>query len=105
MISAGALNEGFVVAIMIEAKDGKAEELAALLSDLTGPSNAEPGMQVFLPYRSPSDPKRFFIYELYRDEAAWEAHQQTAHFKAALPDLLALAARRERVPFVPCVSI
>lgn len=105
MISAGVLNEGFVVAIMLEAKEGKAEQLAKLLADLAGPSNAEPGMKVFLPYRSPDDPKRFFIYELYRDEAAWSAHQETAHFKDALPDLLALAAKRERVPFLPYITI
>lgn len=105
MITAGALNEGFVVAITIEAKEGKADELAALLSALTEASNAEPGMKVFLPYRSPSDPKLFFIYELYRDEAAWGEHQETVHFKKALPGLLELSARRERVPFIPYVSI
>lgn len=105
MITAGALNEGFVVAITIEAKEGKADELAALLAELTEPSNAEPGMKIFIPYRSPTDPKLFFVYELYRDEAAWDAHQQTAHFKKALPDLLALSAKRERVPFIPYVSV
>lgn len=105
MITAGALNEGFVVAIMIKAKEGKEDELATLLSELTAPSNAEPGMKVFLPYRSPSDPKLFFIYELYLDEAAWAEHQETTHFKRALPALLELSAKRERVPFVPFVSV
>lgn len=105
MISAGVLNEGFVVAIMLEAREGKAEQLAKLLADLAASSNAEPGMKVFLPYRSPDDPKRFFIYELYRDEAAWSEHQETAHFKNALPELLALAAKRERVPFLPYITI
>ncbi len=103
--TAKALNQGFVVAITIEAKEGEADRLAALLADLAIPSNAEPGMKVFLPYRSPSDEKLFFIYELYEDEEAWAAHQETAHFKRALPDLLRLAAKRERVPFVPYVPI
>lgn len=105
MISAGALNEGFVVAIRIEAKEGCENRLAALLTELTGPSNAEPGIKVFLPYRAPEDPKQFFIYELYRDEAAWGEHQATAHFKAALPELQSLSAKRERVPFVPFVQL
>lgn len=105
MADVKALNEGFVVAIKIEAKEGEAEQLAALLGELTAPSNAEPGMKVFLPYRSPTDENLFFIYELYENEAAWAAHQETAHFKKALPDLLLLAATRERVPFVPYLSL
>lgn len=105
MTTAKSLNAGFVVAIMIEAKDGKADRLAALLAELTPPSNAEQGMKVFLPYRSPTDEKCFFIYELYDNEAAWRAHQETEHFKKALPLLLQLAAKRERVPFVPFLSL
>ncbi|WP_282610753.1 putative quinol monooxygenase [Pelagibius sp. Alg239-R121] len=105
MGTAKALNEGFVVAITIEAKDGQAEKIATLLSDLTGPSNAEPGMKVFIPYRSPTNPNLFFVYELYASEAAWAEHQETPHFKKALPDLLTLVAKRKRVPFVPYVSI
>ncbi|SMF02489.1 Quinol monooxygenase YgiN [Tistlia consotensis] len=101
MLDPRLLNEGFVVAIAIEAKPGEADRVAALLADLAVPSNAEPGMKAFLPYRSPSDPASFFIYELYRDEAAWAEHQATAHFKAAIPELLKLVARRERTPFVP----
>ena len=27
------------------------------------------------------DPHRFYLYEVYRDEAALEAHRQTPHFK------------------------
>jgi quinol monooxygenase YgiN len=64
---------------------------------------AEPGVKLFLPYRSPTSPELFFIFELYVDEAAWGAHQQAAHFKAAINEFLPLVTRRERVPFVPYV--
>jgi quinol monooxygenase YgiN len=96
------LNEGFVVAITIEAQPGKGDEMAKVLQGLVGPTMDEPGVKLFMPYRSPSNPLLFFIYELYLDETAWAAHQATPHFLAAKP-LLTSAARRERVPFVPFV--
>ncbi len=99
------LNNGFVVAINIEAKPDEAKSVAAILEGLVAPTMAEPGMKLFLPYRSPSDPAQFFIFELYRNQAAWGAHQETEHFKAAIKELLPRVSRRERVPFVPYASI
>ena len=29
----------------------------------------------------PSDPQRVFLYEIYTDSAAFDAHRKTAHFK------------------------
>jgi quinol monooxygenase YgiN len=59
---------------------------------------AEPGVKLFLPYRSPGNPLLFFIFELYVDEAAWGAHEATDHFKTAIAQLLPTVSRRERVP-------
>lgn len=101
--TAANLNVGFVVAIKIVAKDGEADGVAAILKQLVAPSMAEPGMKFFMPYRSPTDPSSFFVYELYENEAAWDAHNNSAHFKAAIVDLLPKCASRERVPFVPFV--
>ena len=95
------LNIGFVVAITIEAKEGLSEAVAAILEGLVAPTMAEPGVKLFLPYRSPTNPSLYFVFELYVDEAAWGAHQQTKHFEAAIEDLLARVSKRERVPFVP----
>ena len=99
------LNQGFVVAIMIEAAAGHSEAVAANLAGLVAPTLAKPGVKLFLPYRSPTNPALFFIYELYVDEAAWGAHQQTAHFKQAIKEFLPLVTRRERVPFVPFATV
>ena len=99
------LDDGFVVAITITAKAGEEEKVAAILADLVAPTMAEPGVKLFLPYRSPADPSQFFIFELYREEAAWGAHQETDHFKAALAELLPRVSRRERVPFVPYTTV
>ena len=96
-----ALNEGFVVAIMLEANEGDVDKVLEIQRWLTPLSMEEPGVKLFLPYQSPTNPALFFIFELYVDEAAWEAHQETAHFKKAIPPLLPLLKRRERIPFVP----
>jgi quinol monooxygenase YgiN len=95
------LNDGFVVAIMLEAKDGESEALAEILRVLTPPTMAEPGVKLFLPYRSPTNRSLFFIFELYVNEAGWAAHEATYHFKAAIKELLPRVTRRERVPFIP----
>jgi quinol monooxygenase YgiN len=100
---AANLNLGFVVAIKIVAKDGEADGVAAILKQLVGPSMAEPGMKFFMPYRSPTDPSSFFIYGLYESEAAWDAHNNSVHFKTAIVALVPKCASRERVPFVPFV--
>jgi quinol monooxygenase YgiN len=99
------LNEGFVVAIHLEAKAGEEARLAASMAAMIGPTMAEPGVKLFLPYRSPTDPKSFFVFELYHDEAGWAAHQQTPHFKAFIDEMLPRLARRERIPFVPFAAI
>lgn len=99
------LNQGFVVAIQLEANPGEEERLAASLQALIAPTMAEPGVKLFLPYRSQTDTKVFFVYELYVNEAGWAAHQQTSHFKAFVDEMLPRLARRERVPFVPFARI
>jgi len=96
-----ALNEGFVVAIMLEAKPGEGDAIAACAETLTAESMKEPGVKLFLPYRSPTNPDLFFIFELYVNEAGWAAHQETPHFKAFVRDDVPRLKRRERVPFVP----
>jgi len=95
------LNTGFVVAINIEAKEGEADVVAAILQGLIAPTMKEPGVKLFLPYRSPTSRTSFFIFELYRDEQGWAEHQATDHFKAAVEDLLPRIVRRDRVPFIP----
>jgi quinol monooxygenase YgiN len=99
-----SLNDGFVVAIMLEAKEGQAEAVAEILRNLTPPTMAEPGVKLFLPYRSPTNPSLFFIFELYVDRGAWSAHEATDHFKAAIKELLPRLAKRERIPYVPFLA-
>ena len=98
-------NEGFVVVVMLEAKEGEADAVAEIGQKLIAPTLAEPGVKLFIPYRSPTNPALFFIYEIYVDEAAWGAHQETPHFKELIAELLPRLTRRERIPFVPFAKV
>jgi quinol monooxygenase YgiN len=85
-----------------EAKEGEAEAVADILRRMADAVTSEPGTLLFWPHRSSSNDRVFFLYELFADDAAFAAHQQTEHFKAlvvgqALPKL----ARRERVQLLP----
>jgi (4S)-4-hydroxy-5-phosphonooxypentane-2,3-dione isomerase len=95
------LNQGFVVAIEIVAKPGEDDAVADALAALIKPTMAEPGVKLFLPYRSPTDPAAFFVFELYENQAGWAEHQRTSHFKTFVETMLPRIARRERVPYVP----
>ena len=99
--TASNLNHGFAAAINIVAKEGKGDALAEILRGLIEPTMAEEGVKFFVPYRSPTDPLSFFVYELYVDEAGWEAHNNAPHFLNVVDELVSLAAHRQRIPFVP----
>ena len=92
-------NSGFAVAVTLMVNEGESDAVAASLKALVLPTIAEPGVKLFLPYRSPTDPLLFFIFELYVDETAWAAHQATEHFKSAISDILPRLSRRDRIPF------
>jgi len=62
----------------------------------------EPGVELVTVNRSVTDPAKFLFYEVFSDEAAFEAHQQTPHFKQMiLEEALPRLAQRERVQYVP----
>jgi autoinducer 2-degrading protein len=57
------------------------EFMEASLGDGHGSVRDEPGCFRFDILQSAEDENRFHLYEVYADEAAFEAHQQTPHFK------------------------
>jgi quinol monooxygenase YgiN len=68
-----------IIAILT-AKPGKAEELKALLVGMAPHSRGEPGNLRWDVWQDQSQPDRFVIDELYRDDAAIDAHRQTPHY-------------------------
>ncbi|ABR84215.1 TPA: antibiotic biosynthesis monooxygenase [Pseudomonas aeruginosa] len=47
--------------------------------------STEPGCLVFDVSRDRQDPDLVYLYEIYRDDAAYEAHTRTAHFRDSRP--------------------
>src|SRR5262249_3559108 len=75
---------------ILVARPGKADELKALLVGMTPHSRAEPGNLRWDIWQDQSQPDRIVLDELYRDDTAVVAHQQTPHYKDCLsriPDL------------------
>ena len=52
----------------------------AMLANARSSVDREPGCQQFDVCFDPADPRRVFLYELYTDEAAFQAHLASAHF-------------------------
>ena len=69
-----------VLAVTWVAKAGREQEVALLFSKLTEESRKEPGCLMYQVHRHRTEPRRFFIYEQYRDDAALEAHRTALHF-------------------------
>jgi quinol monooxygenase YgiN len=85
-----------VLAVTWMAKTGKEAEVAALLSKLTDESRKEPGCVTYQVHKHKTDPRRFFIYEKYENDAAIEAHRGSPHFlQHAKKDLPKVADRIE----------
>jgi autoinducer 2-degrading protein len=71
----------YSIAVTWIAKEGEEDAVAAALERLVEPSRAEEGVLVYIPHRDPENPRKFYIYEQYVDEAAYTAHTETEHFK------------------------
>ena len=94
------LTEGFVVGAFWEALPGEEEAVAAILSRYVPRAREEPGVRCFVVHRSRTEDSKFFFYEVFVDESAFEAHQQTAHFKTLIAgEALPKLAKRERVQY------
>ena len=73
------------------ARPGAEDRVADLVRELTLRVRAEPGNVVFDPRTLRDDPRRWFVYEVYRDEDAFRAHLAAdygAHFNAELAPLV-----------------
>ena len=82
------------VVARLRAAKGKGDALAALLTEQAGVvRKAEPGCLVYRPHRSQTDPDSFIFYEMYRDQAAFDAHRKALH-------LVAYRQRREKEQLV-----
>jgi (4S)-4-hydroxy-5-phosphonooxypentane-2,3-dione isomerase len=91
-----------VLAVTWVAKTGREAEVATLFSKLIAESRKEPGCAMYLVHRHRTEPRRFFIYEQYKDDAALEAHRAAPHFlQYAKKELPKIADRVEGQLYEP----
>jgi len=55
---------------------------AAIIENARASRDTEPGCKQFDVCRDPNDTQLFFLYELYEDDAAIDAHLQSDHYQA-----------------------
>jgi len=91
---------GLLVVAQWEAKEGQADKVAAILDRFLPEAQSDPGAKLFLIGRGTENSAQFLFYELFRDEAALKAHQESAYFKTYIADqALPLLAKRERAQY------
>lgn len=69
------------VAVTYLIREGHEDEAIEYFRQLAPATRAEPGCRQYEVHRSPSDPRRFFLYERYEDQAALDAHRAADHFQ------------------------
>jgi quinol monooxygenase YgiN len=87
-----------VFTVTWEAKPSEVEALTGIVRRFLPLAEREPGLKVVRTHQSTTDPTKFFFYEIFEDDAAFAAHQETEHFKTMiLQEALPKLAKRERV--------
>jgi quinol monooxygenase YgiN len=91
---------GYVVTATWTAQDGHEREVLAALTELAPLSRKEPANQYYQAYQDPAEPLVFRLFEIYDDEAGYQAHIDSEHFKRlAFGTAIPLLATRERAFF------
>jgi quinol monooxygenase YgiN len=85
-----------------EVRDGEAEAAADIIARFAPEARKEPGLELLTVNQCATNPSQFLFYEIFKDAASFEAHQQTPHFKELiLEEALPRLSKRERVQYVP----
>jgi quinol monooxygenase YgiN len=85
----------YVVVATWRAQGQSLELVLDALRELAPASRAEPACRCYQLYRAPADPLTIRLFEVYDDEAGYEAHLASEHFQrlAAGRAIPALAGR------------
>ena len=71
----------YVIIAPIQVKEGHIDEfIEAIIEDAKGSVNDELGCLRLDVIQDAADPNRIWPYEVYRDEAAFQAHTEAPHF-------------------------
>ena len=86
----------YVLQVDIRIKPGNVEAFMGKLRENSAAARQEPGCRHFDVLVDPQDATHVMLYEIYDDEKAFEAHQQTAHFKRYVAEAVPLLEARQR---------
>jgi (4S)-4-hydroxy-5-phosphonooxypentane-2,3-dione isomerase len=86
----------FVLVVNLRIKPDNIERFMKQALDNAREARKEPGCRQFEVLVDAQDKTKVMLYEIYDDEKAFEAHQQTPHFKKYLAEAVPLLASRER---------
>jgi quinol monooxygenase YgiN len=85
-----------------QAKPGEEAALTEIVSQFLPQARREPGAVLVTVQRAANDPSQFLFYEVFDDDAAFAAHQETEHFRMLiLEQALPRLAKRERIQYTP----
>lgn len=87
----------FVVLARWTARKGEEENVGRILKLLADATRSEAGCLQYSVHRSADDPAAYVLYERYVDEAAYQVHAASGHFRdLALNDGIPRLASRAR---------
>jgi quinol monooxygenase YgiN len=86
----------FVLSVDLRIKPENVDSFVARAIENAAASRKEPGCRQFDVLVDPKDRTRVMLYEVYQDDKAFDAHQQTPHFKKYVAEAVPLLASRER---------
>ena len=70
-----------ILTVHVTIQAGHEEEIIPGLRILQEETRRESGCISYIVQRSRENPRRYLIYEQYKDEAALDVHRNSAHFK------------------------
>jgi len=86
----------FVLAVMLRIKPENVEPFMKQVLANAREARKEPGCRQFEVLVDTSDRTKVMLFEVYDDEKAFQAHQQTPHFKKYVAEAVPLLESRER---------
>ncbi len=86
----------FVLAVMLRIKPENADRFMEQVLANAREARKEPGCRQFEVLVDKADRTKVMLFEVYDDDKAFEAHQQTPHFKKYLAEAVPLLESRER---------
>jgi quinol monooxygenase YgiN len=89
----------------LKVQEGKGPDFEAVFVELAGKVRAnEPGNIFYQLTKSRTEPGTYKVLELYKDQAALDAHGQTEYFRAAGGKMGAFMAGRPEIEYLDAVG-